>query len=92
AANLANVEFFCSDLNEPLDKAPWFGTVDQRLLDPSRAGAFEALAYLAKLSPTQVVYVSCNPLSLARDSQQVLKQGYQLEKLSVLDMFPQTHH
>ncbi|MCH1918374.1 23S rRNA (uracil(1939)-C(5))-methyltransferase RlmD [Shewanella sp. A3A] len=92
AADLANVEFFCSDLNEPLDKAPWFGKVDKLLLDPSRAGAFEALAYLAKLSPTQVVYVSCNPLSLARDSQQLLKQGYQLEKLSVLDMFPQTHH
>lgn len=92
AAQLANAAFYCSDLNEPLDKASWFGKVDKLLLDPSRAGAFEALAYLSKLSPKCVVYVSCNPLSLARDSQQLLKQGYQLEKLSVLDMFPQTHH
>ncbi|KFZ38244.1 23S rRNA methyltransferase [Shewanella mangrovi] len=91
-AGFDNAQFFCSDLNNALKREPWFGKVDKLLLDPSRAGAFDALAHLAKLSPERVVYVSCNPVSLARDSQQLFKQGYQLQRLTALDMFPQTHH
>ncbi|QSX34762.1 23S rRNA (uracil(1939)-C(5))-methyltransferase RlmD [Shewanella avicenniae] len=92
AAGLANATFYCSDLNGDLTREPWFGKIDKLLLDPSRAGAFEALAHLGKLSPERVVYVSCNPVSLARDSQQLFKLGYQLTQLTALDMFPQTHH
>lgn len=91
-AGFTNAEFYCIDLNGKLNKEPWFGKIDKLLLDPSRAGAFDALAYLPKLLPQRVVYVSCNPLSLARDSQQLLQHGYRLEKLTALDMFPQTHH
>jgi 23S rRNA (uracil1939-C5)-methyltransferase len=39
-----------------------------------------------------VVYVSCNPASLARDSSVLLGQGYELKRLGLIDMFPQTHH
>jgi 23S rRNA (uracil1939-C5)-methyltransferase len=50
------------------------------------------MEHVVKLKPERVVYVSCNPATLARDSQVLLKKGYQLERLGMLDMFPQTGH
>ncbi|MGL5045942.1 MAG: 23S rRNA (uracil(1939)-C(5))-methyltransferase RlmD, partial [Plesiomonas sp.] len=44
------------------------------------------------LRPSHVVYVSCNPATLARDSQILVNAGYQLAELGALDMFPQTAH
>jgi 23S rRNA (uracil1939-C5)-methyltransferase len=91
-AGLEGVQFFCADLSADLSAEPWLGKVDKLLLDPARAGAYETLSYLKNIAPERVVYVSCNPASLARDSVLLLAQGYRLERLSVLDMFPQTHH
>ena len=48
--------------------------------------------HVVKLAPNKVVYVSCNPATLARDSQVLLQKGYQLERLGMLDMFPNTGH
>jgi 23S rRNA (uracil1939-C5)-methyltransferase len=92
AAGMDNCEFFCADLNGDLSGQPWLQQVDKLLLDPSRAGAWELLSQLPLLAPRSLVYVSCNPANLARDSAKLVAQGYQLSKLALLDMFPQTHH
>lgn len=62
------------------------------LLDPARAGALEVMSHIVKLSAEKIVYVSCNPTTLARDSKILLDSGYQLTGLKMLDMFPQTGH
>ncbi|GLP96874.1 23S rRNA (uracil(1939)-C(5))-methyltransferase RlmD [Paraferrimonas sedimenticola] len=92
SAALDNLTFYHEDLSDFELRRPWLEPCDKLLLDPARAGAAEVLTQLAKLQPNTVVYVSCNPASLARDSQILLEQGYQLKKLKLVDMFPQTHH
>ncbi|MGL5390210.1 MAG: 23S rRNA (uracil(1939)-C(5))-methyltransferase RlmD, partial [Shewanella sp.] len=89
---LDNLTFYHADLSADLSLEPWLGKIDKLLLDPARAGAFESLQWLKKMKPRQVVYVSCNPASLARDSAVLLERGYRLQKLGLIDMFPQTHH
>ncbi|WP_394200274.1 23S rRNA (uracil(1939)-C(5))-methyltransferase RlmD [Shewanella waksmanii] len=87
-----NVTFHHADLSADISQETWLGKVDKMLLDPARAGAFESLQWLKKMMPQRVVYVSCNPASLARDSQPLTQQGYKLTQLALIDMFPQTHH
>jgi 23S rRNA (uracil1939-C5)-methyltransferase len=61
--------------------------------DPPRAGFHpKALAALGRLAPERIVYVSCNPASLARDVGALLPQGYRLDWVQPVDMFPQTAH
>jgi 23S rRNA (uracil1939-C5)-methyltransferase len=61
--------------------------------DPPRAGFHpRALAALATLAPDRIVYVSCNPATLARDVGDLARQGYRLEWVQPVDMFPQTPH
>ncbi|WP_271408864.1 23S rRNA (uracil(1939)-C(5))-methyltransferase RlmD [Pseudomonas sp. Q1-7] len=94
AANgLENLHFFQADLSNPLADAPWARQgFDAVLLDPPRDGAFEAVRQIAATGARRVVYVSCNPATLARDSAELVRQGYQLKKAGILDMFPQTAH
>lgn len=94
AANgLENVQFVRADLAEPLGEAPWtrcgFSAV---LLDPPREGAAAVLASLPALGAQRVLYVSCNPATLARDAAALVALGYRLERAGLLDMFPQTAH
>ena len=66
---------------------------DLVLLDPPRAGlGLEAAALLARLQPARIVYVSCDPVTLARDLGAMLSSGYNLAELHLVDMFPQTSH
>lgn len=66
---------------------------DVVVADPPRAGFHpKALAALVALRPARVVYVSCNPATLARDVGDLLRQGYRLEWVQPVDMFPQTPH
>ncbi len=65
---------------------------DKVLLDPARAGAPGVMPHIIKLAPRRVVYVSCNPATLARDSETLLQAGYQIQRLAMLDMFPHTGH
>lgn len=92
ANNLDKLTFYHGDLSADLSLEPWMGKIDKLLLDPARAGAFESLQWLKKMKPRKVVYVSCNPASLARDSAVLLERGYRLQRLGLIDMFPQTHH
>jgi 23S rRNA (uracil1939-C5)-methyltransferase len=66
--------------------------LDLVVLDPPRAGAAEALAPLARLRPSKILYVSCEPPTLVRDLFRLGDLGYQVTRLQPLDMFPQTYH
>ncbi|AZE56670.1 23S rRNA (uracil(1939)-C(5))-methyltransferase [Pseudomonas synxantha] len=91
--NVHNVQFYQADLSRPLTDAEWakqgFSAV---LLDPPRDGALEVVRKLATLGAKRLVYVSCNPATLARDTVELVKQGYRLKRAGILDMFPQTAH
>ncbi|WP_089527764.1 23S rRNA (uracil(1939)-C(5))-methyltransferase RlmD [Pantoea ananatis] len=90
---LKNVKFFQHNLEEDVSRQPWaMQGFNKVLLDPARAGAAGVMAHVVKLSPECVVYVSCNPVTLARDSETLLSAGYQLERVAMLDMFPHTRH
>lgn len=68
------------------------GEVDAILLDPPRDGAREILSNIKQLAAHKIVYVSCNPATLARDAKVLAESGYVLESLTILDMFPHTAH
>lgn len=92
--NIDNVEFYAADLSKDISDQPWVKRkYNKILLDPSRAGASEVLPYFKQWQPEQVVYVSCNPSTLARDAGILVNDlGYKLIKAGVMDMFPQTGH
>ena len=91
ARELDNVEFVLGKTEyvlSELDQKP-----EAVVLDPPRAGCQpQALRSLIRLAPPRVVYVSCDPESLARDLKQLCDGHYTLERVQPLDMFPQTHH
>ncbi|WP_039055409.1 23S rRNA (uracil(1939)-C(5))-methyltransferase RlmD [Enterobacter sp. Bisph1] len=90
---LQNVTFFHENLEDDVTRQPWASRgFDKILLDPARAGAAGVMKHILKLSPGSVVYVSCNPATLARDSDTLLNAGYQIQRLAMLDMFPHTGH
>ncbi len=67
--------------------------IDFILIDPPRAGTEkQVIAAIAALQPMQISYVSCEPSILARDLRILIDAGYTIEKITALDMFPQTHH
>ncbi|MDA7747281.1 23S rRNA (uracil(1939)-C(5))-methyltransferase RlmD, partial [Psychromonas sp.] len=92
--HLTNVTFYQADLSDLNSlKADWAKQdYDKVLLDPARAGAMECMEFVVSKKPTDIVYVSCDPVTLARDSQVLLEKGYHLAKLGLIDMFPQTAH
>lgn len=67
-------------------------TFERVLLDPPRAGAREVCGVLPQLRPSRVVYVSCDPATLARDLKLLLQAGYELCSVEPFDMMPQTAH
>ena len=90
---LGNVEFYGADLTQPFDGQPWgVAGFDKILIDPPRSGALEIVSKMTVFKPKRIVYVSCNPATLARDAGELKKQGYGLLKAGVMDMFPHTTH
>ncbi|QQE41846.1 23S rRNA (uracil(1939)-C(5))-methyltransferase RlmD [Hafnia alvei] len=90
---LNNVEFFQHNLEEDVTRQPWAKLgFEKVLLDPARAGAAGVMTHIVKLAPEKVVYVSCNPTTLARDSKVLIAAGYRMERVRMLDMFPHTGH
>lgn len=90
---LANADFRAADLSAQAPAAWGDFRFDKLLLDPPRTGAIEAIRALPADGPRRIVYVSCNPATLARDSQYLVEVlGYRLASAGVADMFPHTAH
>lgn len=90
---LTNVSFRCADLSLPPQTHPWLlQGFDKVLLDPPRSGALEVLPAVIAARPTRIVYVSCNPATLARDAGVLHAHGYELAAAGAMDMFPHTSH
>ncbi len=90
---LQNVTFYGADLQADFTTEAWAKEgFDKILIDPPRSGALEVVQYLPKFGAKRIVYVSCNPATLARDAGVLVAQGYRLLKAGVMDMFPHTTH
>lgn len=91
---ISNAEFILGDAVEKLPELIEDGVrPDVIVLDPPRAGCGEpVLEAIAKSQPKRVVYVSCNPATLARDLAYLETKGYKAVKVQPVDMFPRTHH
>ncbi len=93
--NSDNATFEKADLTQTeLKDYPWAKAgFNKILLDPPRSGAFEVLHQLAALGAELLVYVSCNPATLARDAGELVNNhGYTLVTAGIMDMFPHTRH
>lgn len=91
--NITNASFYAANLAEDFSGAAWAKQgFDKILLDPPRTGALELIQYLPAFGASRIVYVSCNPATLARDAGMLANQGYRLTKVGVMDMFPHTRH
>lgn len=91
-AQLENIEFLAADLTQAPPNRLKKAKISKALLDPPRAGAYECLPTLVKLRPQQILYVSCNAATLARDAAYLVEQGYHVARVCMMDMFPQTSH
>lgn len=91
---IKNVQFYNADAGKFMVEMSEQGAdVDVVFMDPPRAGSDEAfLSSVVKLAPKRVVYVSCNPETLARDLKYLTKHGYRAEECTPVDMFPWTTH
>jgi 23S rRNA (uracil1939-C5)-methyltransferase len=92
---LNNVRYESANLTAPCEKASWCNgaTYNKILLDPPRVGAKEMLPYFNAFRAQKIVYISCNPATLARDAYQLVHQyGFNLKQVGTIDMFPHTSH
>ncbi len=90
---LENLEFHAWDLSREPEGQPWARQAYHRvLLDPPRSGALEMVRLMPHFGADRLVYVSCNPATLARDAGELVARGYRLKAAGVMDMFPHTAH
>jgi 23S rRNA (uracil1939-C5)-methyltransferase len=94
ANEIANARFFAGDvrlaLRELVERA---GRPDVVVVDPPRAGLSQKVVRrIVEASPKRIVYVSCNPTTLAPNAAQMVEAGYALRRVTPVDMFPQTPH
>ena len=90
AQGVRNVEFVCGDVSRAMSQV---ASIDVVILDPPRKGCpAETLRRIAALKPKRIIYVSCNPATLARDLATLEQLGYTTYEIEPVDMFPQTFH
>lgn len=92
--NMSNISFVCADAGEFMrDMAAAGEKADVVFMDPPRAGSDKRfLSSVVTLAPERIVYISCNPETLARDLRYLTANGYTVKKMRPVDMFPFTHH
>ncbi len=92
--HIQNVDFYAANLDDVNEvKKLVQQPCNKVLIDPPRSGALEIVKQIDALNPARIVYVSCNPVTLARDTDILVNQkGYVLIKAGVMDMFPHTAH
>jgi 23S rRNA (uracil1939-C5)-methyltransferase len=92
--HIHNVEFYAANLEKPSLQAEWVKKqYDKILLDPPRVGAKDILPLLPKFAAKRIVYVSCNPATLARDAGELVHNyKYCLQNVGIMNMFPHTSH
>lgn len=91
--HIDHVHFYSQDLTKDCSHHSWANQgFDALLIDPPRSGAEEIMLYVPQFGAKRIVYVSCNPATLARDAGVLVKQGYRLKKAGVMDMFTHTGH
>ena len=84
---ISNVKFICSDVAKIIDNV----NANSIIVDPPRTGLDNyTINVINKKKVNKLIYVSCNPMTLVRDLK--LLTNYQIEHISLVDMFPQTHH
>lgn len=91
---ITNVEFICGTAEEEAPKLVKQGIVpDAVVLDPPRSGCEQSLLeMLCEIKPDKIVYISCNPATLARDMKYLTDNGYQSDTVYPFDLFPRTQH
>lgn len=91
---IENLDFYAADVGKFLTEYPDFvGKIDTIILDPPRAGiAPKTLKKVIALGAKQIVYISCNPATQARDAKDLAEGGYEMKKISLVDQFPHTAH
>ena len=91
AIGIDNIEFVAGkteDIFETLEESP-----DAVILNPPRLGCHpETLESIVRRQTNKIIYISCNPETLARDLHLLVKRGFNITNIEPVDMFPQTHH
>lgn len=89
-----NIRFYCADAGDFMDEMVTEGEkVDTVFMDPPRSGSSRKfISSLLRMNPDRIVYISCNPETLARDLRFITKGGYEVRKITPVDMFPFTNH
>ncbi|XCN72676.1 MAG: 23S rRNA (uracil(1939)-C(5))-methyltransferase RlmD [Candidatus Electrothrix aestuarii] len=88
-----SAHFFTADVRAALEELADQGEkADLILLDPPRSGVGEKITLLSHLEPEKILYVSCDPATLARDLNALCQHGYTIRTVTPVDMFPQTSH
>lgn len=92
--NIANAEFYCADAGEAAKRfVRAKEQIDVLVVDPPRKGLDEAARdAVLQIGPEKIVYVSCDPATLARDVKELTGAGYQMQKAEAFDLFPRTFH
>ena len=91
---VSGLDFYAADVGKFLLQYPQYkGNIATIVLDPPRAGiAPKTLKKVIDLGASRIVYVSCNPATQARDTEELMQNGYVLKKISFVDQFPHTAH